>query len=611
MTYTTKSAYVTPLRPGVTLNPDKKSIAAIVWAPFAGSIEIETHNEQRFPLGKSSYGCWENHNIALKAGDLYHIVIDGEKKLPDPASLSQPEDVHGPSQVTDLNTHQWEDHNWKGIPLHKQLIYELHPGTFSSGGNFRGIIDGLDYLVGLGINTIEIMPVAQFPGERNWGYDGVYPFAVQDSYGGVSGLQELVDACHSKGIAVILDVVYNHLGPEGNYLNEFGPYFTDKYKTPWGQAINFDDAWCDGVRNFFIENALMWIRDFHIDGLRLDAVHAIKDFGANHFLAELKEAVEEQSKTSGRYHFLIAECDLNDVRYLNPFQKGGYNMDAQWCDEFHHALHALVTRESTGYYADFGGIGPLTRSFNNGYVYDGIYSPHRKKVFGSKTTGQPGHKFVVFSQNHDHVGNRMLGERLSALISYEMQKVVAAACILSPFTPLLFMGEEYGERNPFLYFTSHKDPRLIEGVREGRKKEFKDFMKDREPPDAQSEATFQESKLTPQNQWDSKQEVMFRWYQLLIQMRKTQDLWHNGVRDHMVAEKLTDSVLEVTGKTTNKTFRILFNFGSGEFEYQTVSVKKILLNSASPQWDGKTNNEDLARIEKKIIVPGESVIMFY
>lgn len=599
------------IRPGIILNAGKKNSSALVWAPFAQSVAIETENGRRFELSKAGYGYWESHDIPLKEGDIYFIRIDNEKKLPDPASLSQPQGVHGPSCVVDIQKHQWKDNNWKGPLLQELIIYELHTGTFSETGNFSGIAEQLDKLIELGINALEIMPVARFPGHRNWGYDGVFPFAVHNSYGGAVELQRLVDACHAKGLAVILDVVYNHLGPEGNYLNEFGPYFTDKYKTPWGEAINFDDALCDGVKDFFIGNALMWLRDFHIDGLRLDAVHAIKDAGAEHFLAKLKKSVEHLSAKTGRSHFIIAESDLNDVRYINPFHKGGYNLDTQWCDEFHHALHAFVTDETDGYYSDFGGIDLLVKTMNQAYVYDGIFSPHRKKVFGSKTTGQPGSKFVVFAQNHDQVGNRMLGKRLSALVTFNMQKVVAAFYLLSPYIPMLFMGEEYGEKNPFLYFTSHSDPELINGVRQGRKQEFKDFLKDREPPDPQAEKTFLASKLTPRQKWDNEQFLLLAWYKKLIRFRKSQIFWAGDTRKHFRAKALSENVLVVTVKKGSQHLKMVFNFGKEDYFYKSSKPVGVFLDSASVKWGGtmKENQQEIDR--KKLVVLAESVAVFH
>ena len=421
----------------------------------------------------------------VNAGDMYMFVVDG-KSYSDPASLSQPEGVHGPSQAVNLNSFIWTDSQWKGVLPDELIIYELHTGTFSIAGTFDGIAGKIKYLKELGITAIEIMPVAQFPGSRNWGYDGVFPFAVQNSYGGSERLQKLVDACHQENIAVILDVVYNHLGPEGNYLSAFGPYFTDKYKTPWGKALNFDDEWSDEVRRYFVENALMWLRDFHIDGLRLDAVHEIKDFSAKHFLEELKDNTDKLNETSATTHFLIAESDLNDPRVIYPVEKGGYGIDLQWCDDFHHAVHALVTGETFGYYSDFGSIDHLSKSFNNAFVHDGTFSQFRKRTFGNRISDLPGSKFVVFTQNHDQIGNRMLGERMTSLVDHETLKILAAAILTSPYIPLIFMGEEYGETNPFRYFTSHQDKKLARAVRKGREKEFAWISGKVKVPDPQS-----------------------------------------------------------------------------------------------------------------------------
>jgi maltooligosyltrehalose trehalohydrolase len=594
-------------RPGLTLNPEKKSCHALVWAPEAREVAIIGQSNGKYPLSQSAYGYWEGHDLPFIEGDLYEICLNDEKKFPDPASLSQPQGVHRPSMVTDLSARPWHDEEWKSIDTRNLIIYELHTGTFSESGDFQGIINQLPFLSELGINTIELMPVAQFPGNRNWGYDGVYPYAVQDSYGGAAELQKLVDLCHQQGLAVILDVVYNHLGPEGNYLSEFGPYFTDKYKTPWGKAINFDDAWSDPVRHFFIENALMWFRDFHIDGLRLDAVHAIKDLGAQHFLADLKKTVDEFNKENHKTHFLIGECDLNDVRYINPFNKGGYNLDAQWCDEFHHALHGLVTGEEDGYYSDFGGIGPLVKSFNHAYVYDGIYSPHRKKTFGSKTEGQPGHKFVVFSQNHDQTGNRAMGDRLGTNISFEMQKVVAASYLLSPFTPLVFMGEEYGEKNPFMYFTSHSDKTLIKNVRQGRKKEFNDFQEQQDPPDPQAEETFKKSVLTPQGKWNPTQQILFEWYKTLIRFRKTQPFWDENPRAYFEAESLSEKILRVSVRHKQEVYLMLMNFGEEKIHLDLAFAEPMLC-SATDEWGGPVNH--VMDLDKGNIMelPGECFI---
>ncbi|HUC82407.1 MAG TPA: malto-oligosyltrehalose trehalohydrolase, partial [Flavisolibacter sp.] len=414
----------------IGINIENGTATANIWAPLAEKVEIEMKAEGEskiLPLKKTDYGYWQTTSGEMREGTRYKIRIDDKAPFPDPASLFQPDDVHGESEVFDVNRYHWSNTAWNNLPLEDYIIYELHTGTFTDEGTFAALEEKLDYLKELGINAIEIMPVAQFPGNRNWGYDGVAPFAVQNSYGGPQGLQKLVDVCHQKGLAVILDVVYNHLGPEGNYLGAFGPYFTDKYNTPWGNAINFDDAWSDGVRRYFIENALMWFRDFRIDALRLDAVHAIKDFSPVHILKEIKLRVDELVQVTGRQHYLIVELDLNDTRFIDPVEKGGYGMDAQWVDEFHHALRVASGQEKSGYYSDFTGLAHLAKSYQDAYVYDGQYSPHRNKFFGIKADAAEGKQFIVFSQNHDQVGNRMLGERTSELVSFDMQKLLAGA----------------------------------------------------------------------------------------------------------------------------------------------------------------------------------------
>ena len=491
-----------------------------VWAPEKESVQLDIIDGLTIPLEQEEHGYWYTFTNAVKPGTKYYFNVDG-KKLPDPASLYQPQGVHGPSCAIDLKQFTWTDSNWQQPDLESYIIYELHVGTFTPEGTFDGVINKLSYLKDLGITAIEIMPIAQFPGNRNWGYDGVFPYAVQNSYGGANGLQRLVNACHNEGIAAILDVVYNHIGPEGNYLPEYGHYFTDKYKTPWGQAVNYDDTGSDEVRNYVIENAMMWFRDFHIDALRLDAVHAIKDLSAVHLLAEIKTATEQLIIERGKQHYLIAECDLNDPQYILPLSEGGYGMDAQWVDEFHHSLRVATGNKREGYYSDFNGIKHLEKSYNDAYVYDGIYSEHRAKTFGKKADKNPGRQFVVFSQNHDQIGNRMLGERTSQLVSFEMQKLMAGAVLIAPFLPLLFMGEEYSESHPFQYFVSHTDPKLAEAVRKGRKEEFKSFHLEGEVPDPMDTKTFENSKL----QWNSLTQPlhksMFQYYKDLIHIRKT------------------------------------------------------------------------------------------
>ncbi len=494
----------------------------VVWAPFADRVAVRlVHPEHPdVSMEKDEGGYWRAEVDSLPPDARYFYLLDGETLRPAPASHFQPEGVHGPSEVVDHSAFQWENGDWEGLPPEEMLIYELHVGAFTPAGDFDGVVSRLDYLAELGVNAVELMPVAQFPGERNWGYDGVFPYAVQNSYGGPEGLKRLVNECHKRRLAVILDVVYNHLGPEGNYLRDFGPYFTDRYKTPWGDAVNFDGPYSDPVRDYFIENAVHWFDNYGVDALRVDAVHAIYDFGAKHFLKELSERVADFSEKSGRKRHLIAESDLNDARIVLPHEKGGYGLDAQWCDDFHHSLHSLLTGETDGYYADFGDLEHLAKSYREGFVYDWKYSVFRKKRFGSSSRDIPAGQFVAFSANHDQVGNRMLGERPSALLSFEAVKLAAGAVLFSPYIPMLFMGEEYGEPSPFLYFVDHSDPELIEAVRKGRAEEFKAFRWQGKPSDPQDADTFNRSKL----QWElteyDKHATLLNFYKELIRLRK-------------------------------------------------------------------------------------------
>jgi maltooligosyltrehalose trehalohydrolase len=571
------------------INFDNSGNARIkIWAPLVQTVDILFNSNNVIPLQKESFGYWQNNTSDLKPGDRYKILLNNKDSFPDPASLSQPGGVHEASECIDLNEiRKLSSGTWNGLALQDVILYELHVGTFSSEATFEGIASRLPYLKELGITAINIMPVAAFPGKRNWGYDGAYPFAVHNAYGGAKALARLVKQCHDQGLAVVLDVVYNHLGPEGNYLGAVAPYFTEKYKTPWGNAVNFDDAWCFGVREYFLENALMWLRDFNIDGLRLDAVHAIKDFSAKHFLKELTEKVEELNQKTGASHFLIAENDLNDERFIRDLQKDGYGLHAQWCDEWHHALHALLTGEKSGYYSDFGSIAALTKSFNNAYVFTGEYSEHRKKYFGTTTEGFWGDKFVVFTQNHDHTGNRMLGERLSQLISFEALKLAAGAMLLSPFIPLIFMGEEYAENNPFLYFIDHGDKDLVKAVQEGRKKEFKDFVGETAPPDPASEKTFNDSRVTFNYQTDNKRAAILNLYKTLIELRKTLPLLKPGDRSRTRATHHGNTIILTRENQRDKLIAV-FNFSdtSTSVELPEEHTSRLLLYSAHQKWEG-------------------------
>jgi maltooligosyltrehalose trehalohydrolase len=546
-----------------------------VWAPFKNSVSLSilTPEPTTHEMKKDEQGYWKVNVPGVQAGTRYQYLLDDELLRPDPASRYQPEGVHGPSEVIDPGSFKWSDDDWKGLDLSSMIIYELHTGTFSPQRNFQGVISRLEYLRSLGVNAIEIMPIAQFPGNRNWGYDGVFPFAVHNTYGTVNGLKELVNAAHKRGIAVILDVVYNHLGPEGNYLGDFGPYFTDKYKTPWGKAINYDDAWCDAVRAYYIQNALMWLEEFHIDGLRMDAVHAIWDTGARHFTEELSELVDQLPGKK----FLIAEIDYNSPRYITPREKGGYGMHGQWIDEFHHALHSVLTKEVNGYYADFGGLAPLAKSFRDSYVFTGEYSKVRNRNFGVAPSNNNYDQFVVFSQNHDQIGNRMMGDRRSTLVSFEALKLSAAVTLLSPHVPMLFMGEEYGETNPFQFFCSHSDEELIAAVRKGRKEEFASFAWEGEVPDPQSETTYNNSMLS----WKTEGSILLEYYRYLIAFRKTRKAFANYSRNS-VNVRMHGLMLVVE----RGNLLLLFNFGEQDASYQCKGNLEKKFDSAAAIWNG-------------------------
>ncbi|MCD4781331.1 MAG: malto-oligosyltrehalose trehalohydrolase [Candidatus Omnitrophica bacterium] len=563
-----------------------------VWAPNCSKLELKLcHPRSRtIPMKQDDQGYWSVRVEDVSPGTLYLYVINQEHECPDPASFFQPRGVHQPSALVEHHAFQWQDRDWKSVALSEMILYELHVGTFTREGTFFSAVERLDYLVDLGINAVEIMPVSQFPGGRNWGYDGVHPFAVQNTYGGPAGMKEFVNACHFKGLSVILDVVYNHLGPEGNYLGHFGPYFTDRYQTPWGSAINFDGPDCGGVRQFFIDNALYWYEYFHLDGLRLDAVHGICDFGARHFLSELSDCVRAKIDGQKRSFYLIAESDLNDTHIIDDKQKGGLALDAQWLDDFHHSIRTIMTEERTGYYQDFGAPSQLLKALKEGFVFSWDYSLHRRKKYGSSSGHILPRQFIAFIQNHDQVGNRMLGERLSHLVPFESLKCCAAIMLLSPYVPMLFMGEEFAQKNPFMYFISHLDPQLVQAVREGRKKEFQSFHWKVEPPDPNSEDVFLQSKI----QWDiiaeGRHAQMLSFYQSLIALRKSQPaLRHFDREDYQVFLTNDDRVLMMHRKHKASSIFIIVNIS-----VQSVNLgiphlplpHKKCLDSAAPDWGG-------------------------
>jgi maltooligosyltrehalose trehalohydrolase len=556
-----------------------------VWAPECNAVQVvlEASPQLPWPMEKSEGGYWTVTLDKVTPGMQYWYKLDNELQRPDPASRCQPAGVHGPSEIVDTSFN-WTDTNWQGIELAEMILYELHTGTFTQVGTFQGIISKLDHLQTLGITAIELLPIAQFPGHHNWGYDGVFPFAIQNTYGTAADLKQLVNAAHQRGIAVILDVVYNHAGPEGNYLNDFAPYFTDKYKLFWGGAVNFDGAWCDGVRNYFIQNALMWLDEFHIDGLRLDAVHAIFDSSALHIMEELTAQVRLLEQRVQSKKILIAEFDLNNPRYISPVAKGGYGMDAQWVDEFHHALHAAITGEQTGYYEDFGPTEDLALSLQNSYVYTGQFSKHRKRSFGKMPTNTGYNQFIAFVQNHDQVGNRLLGDRLSTILSAEGLKAAAATLMLSPHVPMLFMGEEYGEKNPFLYFTSHSDAELIKNLREGRRKEFAVFNWEGEVPDPQDEAIFNQSKLS----WQIDEVPgLLRFYKHLIAFRKEHPALQNFRREDAVRNiRVQNKVLHFERHGNSAILLICLNLGDEPASMQFEKTGTKVLDTSDVEWNG-------------------------
>jgi maltooligosyltrehalose trehalohydrolase len=520
---------------------------------------------------------------------LYFYRLDGTKDRPDPASRYQPHGVHGPSQVID-STFPWEDQSWFGLPLKEFIIYELHVGTFTSTGTFDAITAQLEELKGLGITAIELMPVAQFPGNRNWGYDGVYPFAVQNSYGGPKGLKRLVNACHNIGLAVVLDVVYNHLGPEGNYLADFGPYFSDRYRTPWGPALNFDGPQSDHVRRYFIENALYWIDEFHIDGLRLDAVHAILDNSPYTFLEQLTDEFHALGKSLTRQVWLIPESAANDSRLVRARELGGFGLDAQWNDDFHHSLRCLLSDERNGYYQDYGELRQLVKAYQEGFVFSGEYSKYRRRRHGTSTRDIPAERFVIFSQNHDQVGNRMFGERLTQLVGFDELKLAAAAVLLSPFIPLLFMGEEYGEIAPFPYFVSHADPDLVEAVRRGRGEEFATFGWNTEPPDPQDEATFLRAKLNHQLKRHGKFQTLRAFYRELLRLRKALAPLANLSKEHCdIFCSDDDRVLALRRWSGQEEVLAIFNFNQEPVPLAPAMMPgrwRKILDSSDARWEG-------------------------
>jgi maltooligosyltrehalose trehalohydrolase len=576
-----------------------------VWAPEKEQmiLHITSPFDRKVPMVKDSFGYFHIEIDAPETALQYFFQPDGNGDYPDPASHCQPEGIHGPSQTVAHKNFLWGDSNWKGLLLAELIIYEIHVGTFTAEGNFDAIIARLDELKDTGINALELMPVAAFPGSRNWGYDGVFPYAVQQSYGGPDGLKRLVDACHQRNMAVLLDVVYNHLGPEGNYLSQFGPYFTRAYTTPWGDAINFDGEWSDGVREYFVSNIMHWMENYHIDGLRCDAIHTVFDNGAVHFWQMAHERVQELREKHGREFYLVAESDMNSPKVIHPLNLGGYAFDAQWLDDFHHALYKILQPSDTQRYYDFGSMEQLAKSYKEGFVHSGEWVKFRKRKYGASSAGIDGDKFVVFNNNHDQVGNRAGGERLSMLVSIDQLKIAAAAVLLSPYIPLLFMGEEYGDDTPFYYFVSHSDDELIEAVRKGRQAEFATFGFDGNIPDPQEEATFLRSKI----QWEKRNREPYRtlleWHRKLITLRREMPALKNFDKNDLRVEMINDAGLVLFRQNREQSDKLicLFNFSQNEISYRLPFSCTKLLDSNIDALD-KMETRDIILLAQSVVV---------
>jgi maltooligosyltrehalose trehalohydrolase len=514
-----------------------------VWAPLANRVSVNVGGET-IPMARDPRveGWWQAVGRPARPGEDYSFDVDEHENLPDPRSGWQPEGVHGPSRIVDHSAFRWGDDEFQARPLSSALIYELHVGTFTPEGTFEAAIDRLGHLKELGVTHVELMPVADFPGRFGWGYDGVNLFAPRHAYGGPEGLKRLVDACHARHLGVILDVVYNHLGPSGNYLPKFAPYFTDRHHTPWGDALNFDGPYSDEVRRYFCDNALMWLRDYHIDGLRLDAVHAIVDTSAVPFLEQLATEVDVLKAHLGRHLVLVAESDLNDPRIVRPWEIGGFGIDAQWSDDFHHALHSVITGEKNGYYSDFGSIRDLATAFETSYVYTGRRSKYRMRRHGRPPIGLTGHHFLGYVQNHDQLGNRAQGDRLCHLTTVDRAKIAAALVLTAPFIPMLFPGEEFGSNSPFQYFADFSDdPALAKAVSEGRRKEFGQFgWKPEEVPEPGSTETFERSKVDWGEVHREPHRSLLEWHRQLIELRRRTPQLTDGRLDLVVTESDDD-----------------------------------------------------------------------
>jgi maltooligosyltrehalose trehalohydrolase len=574
----------------------KDKILFNVYAQNRSGVKVLINQQKRFEqiaMHQQKPGFYSAQVERLDREPLYKFILEGEEgAYPDPCSHYQPEGVHGFSQVVDHDRYRWSDDQWPGINWPEAIIYELHIGAFSKEGTFRSAGAKLDTLIELGINTIELMPVTQTPGRWNWGYDGTNLFSVNHNYGSPDDFKHFVDTCHSRGLAVLLDMVYNHFGPEGNYLQLYGSYFTAKYDTAWGAAVNYDDAGCVLARQMVLESVRHWIERYHLDGLRLDAVHAIHDQSPRHILSEIAETARELSTTLKKKIVIIAETDENNPRVINPAAEGGFGIDAQWMDDFHHTVHTILTGEGNGYYQDYGDFRGLEKVFGN-YLYTGEYSKFWKKERGFDGSANPGRQFVVALQTHDQVGNRAYGERLSSLISFPSLKAAAGLLFAAPYIPLLFMGEEYGEENPFLFFTDFTDPQIKQAVSEGRKKEFAGFGWV-DPPDPENDDSFYRSGLTPREKWTPRQQQIFAYYRDLISLR----------REHPALRQPDKKTLKIKADPQRRLVRIVrrgggrtviayVNLGEKEAPLLPDSIA-VIFDSEAPQYGGRGDGKTKA-----------------
>lgn len=575
-----------------------------LWSPLAKSAWLHAHGKM-ISMTSDGTGWWTSERLSWEPDDEYMLSIDEGPARPDPRSGWQPTGVHGPSRLVDHSGFRWHDAAFQARPLASAIIYELHIGTFSSEGTFDGAIARLDHLLSLGVTHVELMPVAEFPGKFGWGYDGVSLFAPARFYGGPDGLKRLVDACHQRGLAVILDVVYNHVGPVGNYLQDFGPYFSDLHHTPWGRAINFDGPHSDGVRRFFCDNALMWLNQYHIDALRLDAVHAIVDSTALPFLEQLALEVQQLSAHTGRHLALIAESDLNDPRLVRPREAGGFGLDAQWCDDFHHALHTVLSDERNGYYADFGSLQMLAGAFEHPYIYSGQTSPFRQRSHGRWAHDLSAHRFVTYTQNHDQIGNRAKGERLAHLINHKRAKIAAALLLTGPYIPQLFQGEEWSTDTPFLYFADwSEEPELAKAVSGGRQEEFAQFgWQAEELSDPTSVATFKKSKLDWEQATAGHHADMVAWYKQLIALRRQRPELTDGRLQEVCTVCYTEkqSLTIQRGRTL-----IVLNLSDGcvELPLPKGDAWQVALSS-----DGCSEDCDVKISSDQVLLPAETIVV--